>query len=510
MVISSGTMMSRVFGLVRDMVIAYLYPKFVSDAFFVAFRLPNMLREMLAEGAMNAGFIPVFSDYLTTRSRKEASDLAAASLGAFTAVLMSVSALGVVFAPAIIRFITLEFGPADDALLLAIRLTRLIFPYILLIGTASLMMAILNSLSQFFSSAYAPMLLNVSMILCAYLFRNSFKEPVFGLAIGVLVGGVLQIALQFPFLRRHGFPLRIRWNLSHPGLRRILVLLLPVFVGQAVREVNVVVDTMLAWYLGEGMVSALYYSYRLVHLPLAVFGLSVATATLPMMSSSASAGNMDELKRTLVSGLRSILFIMLPATVGLIVLRVPIVRLIFEHGSFDQTATENTAFALMFYSVGLCAFAGAKALAFAFYAMKDTKAPVIIAACSMAANIAFNLLLMIPLQQGGLALASSISSTINAALLWIYLERRIGAIGLGRITHAGAKMGVLALSMGLVVYVLALVCGRLTDTATLWGKLVVVIVPIAVGGAFYLGIAYALGMEEVKQLASIGRRRRSA
>ncbi|UCD58259.1 MAG: murein biosynthesis integral membrane protein MurJ, partial [Candidatus Hydrogenedentota bacterium] len=211
--ISSGTMLSRVLGLVRDMVIAHLYPKLVSDAFFVAFRLPNMLREMLAEGAMNAGFIPVFSDYVATRDRKEADELAAVTIGAAAAVLMSVSALGVVFAPAIVRFITLEFGPPNDKLVLAIRLARVLFPYILLIGIAALLMAILNSLQHFFSSAYAPMLLNLSMIVCAYLFRNIFGEPIFALSLGVLIGGVLQIFLQIPFLRRCGVPLRIAWNL---------------------------------------------------------------------------------------------------------------------------------------------------------------------------------------------------------------------------------------------------------------------------------------------------------
>jgi len=507
--ISSGTMLSRVFGLARDMVIAHLFPRFVSDAFFVAFRLPNMLREMVAEGAMNAGFIPVFSDYLTSRSRKEAEELAAVVLGGATAVLMLISAAGVVLAPAIVRFITLEFGPPNEKLLLAIRLARVMFPYILLIGIASLFMAILNSLRNFFSSSYAPMLLNLSMIACAYLFRNSFEEPISALALGVMVGGVLQVALQIPFLWRCGMPLRIGWNLKHPGLRLIALLLLPTFFGQAVREVNVIVDTMLAWYLGEGMVSSLYYAYRLVHLPLAVFGLAIATAILPVMSSAASAGEMSKLKETLSIGFRSVLFVMFPAAAGLIVLRAPIVRLLFEHGSFDSVATGNTAFALMFYSVGLFAFAGSRVLAFAFYSMKNTKLPVMSAACAMVANIVLNLLLMGPLKQGGLALASSISSAINMIILWVFLEKRIGGLGLGSILMSGAKVCVLSVAMGGWVYFVAMLCAGVVGADTTGDRLVQVFVPIAAGLVFYIGTAVALRFEEVAQIRQMWSRRGS-
>ena len=508
-VISSGTMLSRVLGLVRDMVIAHLYPKFISDAFFVAFRLPNMLREMLAEGAMNAGFIPVFSDYLATRSRKESEDLAAVALGASAAVLMLVSAAGVVFAPGIVRFITLEFGVADDKLLLAIGLARVMFPYIMLIGVASLLMAILNSHHHFFSSAFAPALLNISMILGAYLLQDNFEEPVYAMAVGVMIGGGLQILLQFPFLRRIGFSVRIMWNLRHPGLLRIFALLLPVLFGQAVREVNVLVGTMLAWYLGEGMVSALYYSYRLVHLPLGVFGLAVATAILPTMSAASSVDDMDKLKVTLSQGLRSVFFLMLPAGAGLIALRVPIIRLLFEHGSFDSVATGNTAYALVFYSVGLFAFAGSRVLAFAFYSMKNTKLPVIVAACAMVSNIFISLLLMSSLRQGGLALASSISSAINMVALWILLERKIGGFGLRPIVTAALKMCGLSVVMGLGVSFLAVACGELTGTETLFGKLVQVFVPIAGGIAIYGGAALALRMEEITHVIGILRKKMS-
>jgi putative peptidoglycan lipid II flippase len=499
-------MLSRVLGLLRDMVIAHLYPKFISDAFFVAFRLPNMLREMLAEGAMNAGFIPVFSDYLATESRKETENLAAAALGAWTAILLLISAAGVVFAPAIVRFITLEFGPPDDKLLLAIGLARVMFPYILLIGIASLLMAILNSHHHFFSSAYAPVALNLCMIGGAYIFRDSFAEPVYGMALGVMVGGVIQILLQLPFLRRIGFPIRIAWHFRHPGLLRVFALLLPVLFGQAVREVNVLVGTMLAWYLGEGMVSALYYAYRLVHLPLGVFGLAVATAILPTMSAAASVNDMDKLKETLSLGLRSVLFVMFPATAGLIALRVPIIRLLFEHGSFDASATANTAYALIFYSLGLFAFAGARVLAFGFYSMKNTRTPVIVAACAMVANIFISVLLMFPLRQGGLALASSISSALHMAALWILLQKNIGGFGTGKIVAAGAKMCGLSLVMGVAVHFLAVACGNIVGTETLIGKLVQVFVPVGGGAALYAGCALALDLEEAAYVRKVLKR----
>ncbi|MBI5117844.1 murein biosynthesis integral membrane protein MurJ [Candidatus Poribacteria bacterium] len=507
-VISSGTMLSRVTGLIRDMLIADYYLNAVSDAFFVAFRLPNMLREMLAEGAMNAGFIPVFSEYMTRRSSKETEELVAVSIGAMGALLMAVSALGVLFAPEIVRFVTFEFGPPDEKLLLAIGLTRVVFPFILLVGIASLLMAMLNSLQIFFSTAYAPVLLNLGMIACAYLFRNNFKDPVYGLAVGVLIGGVLQILLQIPFIRRCGIPLRVAWNLKHPGLRMIFVLLVPTFFGQAVREVNVLADTMFAWYLGEGMVSALYYAYRLLHLPLAVFGLSVATAILPSMSRSSSAGEMDKFKETLSLGLRTVMFTMLPATVGLIILRVPIIRLLFEHGSFDALATDNTAFALMFYSLGLYAFSGAKVLAFAFYSMKNTRLPVIVAACSMILNILLNALLMIPLKQGGLALASSLSSTVNVVVLWIFLEKKVGDFGRRMIMAATAKIAGLSLAMGACVYALALICDHLVDPATMAGKIVCVLIPLSGGVIFYMGLASAMQFDEASQIMRIWSARR--
>jgi putative peptidoglycan lipid II flippase len=506
-VISSGTMASRVLGLVRDMVIAHLYPRFVSDAFFVAFRLPNMLREMLAEGAMNAGFIPVFSDYMTTRSQKETEELVAVALGAAAAVLMCVSALGVLLAPPLVRFITLEFGPADENLILAIRLTRVLFPYILLIGISSLLMAILNAVHRFFSSAYAPMLLNLSMIACAYLLRNAFREPVFGLAVGVLAGGVLQILLQVPFLRGIGVRVRVAWNLRHEGIRRIFKLLVPTFFGQAVREVNVIVDTMLAWYLGAGMVSALYYSFRLVHLPLAVFGLSIATATLPSMSRCSAARDFDGLKQRLTQGLSAIFFMMFPATVGLIALREPIVRLLFEHGAFDAAATRDTAFALLFYSVGLFAFAGSRIMAFAFYSLQETRTPVISAAVAMVANIGLNLLLMIPLKQGGLALASSLSSTLNMVTLWIVLKKRIGDPGGRAIALSAARMLALSCAMGVLAYALLKVCELVVDASTLNGRIIHVIIPILGGAAFYLIAAFLLQFEEAGQLRAIWTRR---
>jgi putative peptidoglycan lipid II flippase len=346
------------------------------------------------------------------------------------------------------------------------------------------------------------------MILCAYGFRNSFDEPVYALALGVMIGGALQLLLQLPFLKHLGFPFRFGWNLRHPGLRRIFVLLVPVFFGQAVREVNVIVGTMLAWYLGEGMVSALYYSYRLMHLPLAVFGLAIATALLPSLSNSASIDDMEEFKRTLSSGLKSVLFIMIPATVGLIVLRVPIIRLLFEHGSFDTIATDNTAFALMFYAIGLFVFAGSRVLTFAFYAMKNTTLPVVVAACAMVANVIFSVALMGPLRQGGLALASSISSAINMLVLWIFLEKKIGGFGLRSIVAAGVRTCLLSAIMGILVYGLALVCARLAGTTTVFGQLVHVVIPISGGLIFYLGAGFALRLEEAAQLREVWNRRR--
>ncbi len=426
-VVGAGTLLSRILGLVRDVIITSLFPAGTAlDAFVVAFRIPNLLRRLFGEGALNAAFVPVFSEYLTKQTRREAFDLARIVITALFLILAVITALAIVFAPQFLNIQVSGWADGDGAgkIELTTRLLRIMFPYIILICLTALAAAMLNTMRHFASGAFYPLLLNISIIGSALLLSDYFEQPVMALAVGVLIGGVLQLLLQAPPLIKRGFTFKPMLQLRHPGLRRILLLMLPAMIGFGVVEINSYVDMLLASFLAPGSNSYLFFANRLVQLPLALFGIAVATPILPKLSKLAAKGETSEFSSTFGLGMRLIVFFTLPSTAGLILLRRPIVNLLFERGAFTRETTDAVAFALLFYAMGVFAFAAVKIAATVFYARKDTKTPVIVATVALVSNVILNLILMRYLAHGGLALASSISSFINLALLLLLVKKK--------------------------------------------------------------------------------------
>ena len=325
-IVGLATMLSRVFGFIRDMVVAGFFGAgIVTDAFFVAFRIPNLLRRLLGEGSLTVSFVPVFTEYLNRKSREEAFELASIAFTLLSVILVAVSIAGVVFSPLIVTAMAPGFTRVPVQYELAVFLNRLMFPYIFFISLVALCMGILNSLRHFAAPALSPVVLNLSMILATLTLRDFFREPILALVVGVMAGGVLQLMMQWPFLVRLGVRLKPDFRFRHPGIRRIGLLMLPAVFGAAVYQINVFIGTILASLLPGGSVSYLYYADRIVELPLGVFAIAVGTATLPSFSEQISKGNFEELKKTIAFSLRLILFITIPAMIALIALREPII-----------------------------------------------------------------------------------------------------------------------------------------------------------------------------------------
>ncbi|MFW5901884.1 MAG: murein biosynthesis integral membrane protein MurJ [Thermodesulfobacteriota bacterium] len=497
-VISIATLASRVLGFLRDMVIAWLFGAgLVSDAFFVAFRIPNLLRRLFAEGSLSIAFVPVFTEYLTHQGRSEAFRMARSTLRVMAVLLVLLTLAGILAAPYLVKVIAPGF--TGDKFALTVTLTRIMFPYIFFICLVALAMGILNSLGHFAAPALAPVFLNVAIIGAALLLAPRLEQPVAGLAVGVLAGGFLQMMLQIPFLIKKGFYFWRKAPLFHPGLGRIGRLMGPAVFGAAVYQINMLIGTLLASLLPGGSVSYLYYADRLVQFPLGLFGISMSVAILPSLSRQAAAGQFRELSDTFAYAMQLILFITLPAMTGLIVLREPIVALLFERGQFDAESTRMTAYALVFYSIGLWAFSSVRILVSTFYSLQDTVTPVKMASISIAANIILGILLMGPLSHGGLALATSMASVLNFALLAIILRKRLGDLNGKKIIESIAKSVVCAGIMGSVLY------GFLTAFPAPPGAPLTRLLPVVTGGVIsgagiYAVAAYALRCPELTEL----------
>ncbi len=497
------TFLSRILGLVRDILIANFFGSgMAADAFFVAFRIPNLLRRLFAEGSFSVSFIPVFTEYLQNRSKEEAFFLARVVLTFLVPILTVVSIAGIIFSPLIVRIIAPGFGGMGEKYALTVLLTRIMFPYIFLVSVLALFMGILNSLKHFSAPAIAPVFLNLSMI-AALLFLSSYmKEPTVGLALGVIGGGILQVALQIPFLMGKGVSLVPKWNPGHPALKRIGVLMLPIIFGSAIYQINQLVGTLLASLLREGSISYLYYADRLVQFPLGVFAIAISTAVLPSLSREAADGDLDRLRKTLSHALRLTMFITIPAMVGLILLGEPIITLLFQRGAFDSFTTIMTARALLYYSLGLWAFAALRVFVSAFYSLQDTKTPVKVAVVAMLVNIIFSVILMrTPLEHGGLALALSLASTLQLFMLIFLLRKRLGGIEGRAIVSSILRSFLCSFIMGVCIYFLALkiFVGNLTQGV--FGSAIGLFVTIGVGVVIYIVSAKVLGCQELSSLA---------
>ncbi|MEC4890414.1 MAG: murein biosynthesis integral membrane protein MurJ [Nitrospira sp.] len=494
--IGVATFSSRILGFIRDMVLARLFGATpAADAFFVAYRVPNLLRELFAEGSMSSAFIPVFTEYRTLKTQRDAWELASAVFTTLLTIVTGITLLGLIAAPGIVWLLAPGFHGDPAKLGLTTLLTRLMFPYLLFISMAALAMGILNSMRAFAAPAFSPVFFNIFIIGCAFFLSPTLPEPIFGVAAGVVAGGAAQFAMQLPGLKRRGMLFGFRWEPGHPGVRRIGRLMIPSLLGLSVTQINITVSTILASFFAGGP-TYLFYGMRLIQFPLGIFGVALATAILPTLSAQAARGALDELRTTFGFGLRMILFIILPAMVGLILLRTPIVHLFFEHGTFTAHDTAETALAVLCYAVGLWAFGGVRIIVAAFYSMQDTKTPAISAAIAVGANLVFSLALMSFLGAAGLALATALAAMVNGGILIIVLNRRLGGV-------EWAKVG---LSMGRAV----LACLPLVAAcwwaagAEVWSrpdewmaKTVMLTVAIGLSVTGYLGVHALLKSEEL-------------
>ena len=451
-IIGFATVVSRVLGFARDILIARFFgtSKF-AQAFVVAFRIPNMLRDLIGEGATNAAVVPVLSEYSETKKKEEFWHLANVLLNVVLIVLTGVTLAGIAFAPVIVRLIAPGFISDPEKLRLTVYLTRFMFPYVLLVGLLAYSMGILNSLKHFSAPAFAPAILNLTIIICVLVRQGSVSA----LATGVLIGGVVQLVAQIPVLFAKGFRFNFRSGVHHQAVKKIGALLVPRILGSCVYQINIFVNTMLAslsTVVGEGGVAALYYANRIFQFPLAIFGIAVAQAALPTMSREALEQGLEKLKGTLSFSLRAVNFIMLPASFGLIVLARPITSVLFQRGMFGQYSTSITAGALAFYSIGLFSYAGIKILVSCFYSLKDTFTPVKIASVSLVLNVALGAILMFFLKISGLALATAISGIFNFFLLFFALRKKIGGFGGLKILTSFLKMSASSIVMAGLIY----------------------------------------------------------
>ncbi len=451
--VGSMTLLSRLFGFIRDLVIAMIFgasPQ--ADAFFVAFRIPNIQRRILGEGAVTAAMIPLYGEYLKTKSAEE-TDRFTSNLFNIQLLILLISSLAIFFlAPYIIMAFAPGFIDEPAKFEITVTLTQWMAPYLVLVGIAAYCMGILNSHGIFALPAAGPILLNICMILGAWIISPLTNPSIIGLAIGVLLGGIAQLLVQLPATFRCGFKLSTYLNFKDPGVIRAGKLLLPGIVSFGVYEVNLLVDTLLGSLLAGGSISYLYYANRLVQLPLGVFGVALSIALLPMLTQQVAQKNFKEVRDTLSFGIRLILFITVPATIGLILLSFPIVNTLWERGEFLRMTTEGTSIALVYFSVGLCAFSGSKILVSAYYSLQDTKTPMRVGIYSMLLNIGLGIVLMNPLKHGGLALASSISSIFNAAVLVYFLKKKLGRLGGRKIINSLLKLIIASTIMGLAVH----------------------------------------------------------
>lgn len=449
-IIGVATLCSRILGLIRDIVIARLFGVYVyAQAFVVAFKIPNLFRDLLGEGAANAAFVPVFSEYSLKHTKEEFWELVNIVLNLLLVVLMAVTLLGILLAPVIVRIIAPGFIADKEKLETTITLTRMIFPYILLISLASYAAAILNTLKHFSIPAFAPCLLNLSIILCAIIFGEGVK----GLSLGVLAGGILQLAVQIPILYKKGFRLNhFLKRFRHPAGKVIGKLMLPRLFSSCIYQLNNFVDSAfgsLTLIVGEGGVAGLYFAYRLIQFPVGIFSNALTQAVLPVFSAQVADENKENMKRTLSFGLRATFFVMLPAQTAFMFLARPLVSLLFEGGRFDAYSASTTAGVLFFYSIGLFAYGAAKIVQSCFFALKDTATPAKISFFGLILNIILNTVFMFSMKLSGLALATSISGVITFLILFFMLKKRLAPFALKPLAVSFARISAASLFMGI-------------------------------------------------------------
>ncbi len=422
--VGANTMLSRVLGLVRDVVIAWAFGAGRdTDAFFVAFRLPNFLRRLFAEGAFSQAFVPILGEYKSQRSHQEVRELTAHVAGTLGAVLLLVTAVGVLAAPLLVMLFAPGFLENQDKYTLTVQMVRIAFPYILFVSLTAFAAGLLNTYGRFGVPAFTPVLLNLALIAAALWLAPLMAEPVTALAWGVLIAGFAQLAFQLPFLKRLGLLTVPRFARAHEGVRRIVRLMMPAAFGASVAQINLLVDTLIASFLVTGSVSWLYYSDRMVEFPLGVFAIAIATVILPNLSRHHAEEAAESFSDTLDWAMRWVVVVATPSALGLVLLAGPVLTTLFQYGAFSPRDVHMASLSLMAYATGLIGFMFIKVLAPGYFARQDTRTPVRVGIIALVANLILNLALVVPLKHAGLALATSLAALLNAGLLYRGLYR---------------------------------------------------------------------------------------
>lgn len=504
-VVGSATLLSRILGLVRDILTASLFGTDLAvSAFVVAFTIPNLFRKLFGEGALTGAFVPVFTEYLEKKGIREGWRVATIIFS-----LIAILLAGLVLAGFVVIWLVTNTFSLSDKYLLVFRLLRIMLPYLFFICLVGLSMGILNSLRHFVVPALSPVILNLIWIASLFVlcprFGKTPEERIFGLAVGILIGGIIQLSFQIPILRRKGFRFRFLPEWRNPAVKKIALLMGPGILGLAVFQLNTVVDRFLAMVIGEGAPAALYYANRLVQLPLGVFGIAFATAALPVMARLMAREKIEEFKTAFSHSLRNVLLVTIPAAVGLIMLRRPIITLLFQRKAFGPDSTEATAWVLLFYSLGLPAFAALKIITQGFYSCQDTKTPVKVGFGAMLLNLALNLMvvytpwLRIHLREGGLALSTSIAAILNMGVLFYLLRRRLGPLRGKVILSSTTKISIASGLMGLIIWLTVNFIRVRFSGGGLGGRLILVAVPVLTGLVSFAGASYLLGVKELSQ-----------
>jgi len=509
-VVSLAVFMSRITGLVRESVMASLFGAGLTyDAFMLGFRIPNLTRDLFAEGALSSAFVPTFTEYLANRGKEEAARLANLVGTALFLIVGSLCAAGVIFAPALVHLLAPGFAAVPGKFELAVRMTRIMFPFLLLVALAAQAMGVLNASNVFGVPALASTFFNIGSVVFGVLLGvilgpTLHLSRIEGMAVGVVLGGALQLCWQLPSLYRLGYRFRPQLHFSDPGMVRILRLMAPAILGSAAVQINVMVNTNFASTIldprtgHDGPVSWLSYAFRFMQLPLGLFGVAMASATLPSISRSAAAGRLDEFRKTLSHSLGMVFLLTLPSSVGLIVLGKSIIGAIYQHGRFNLYDTQQTAQALSCYAIGLAGYAALKVLTPAFYALGDGRTPMLVSLASILINYtaADTMIHVGGLRQAGLALATSAVALFGFVVLFLILRARIGGIHGRALAAQLARVGAASVAMAAVVALSSRFMEAHAGISQL-GRLADLAVSIPLGLAVFYGICRALGVSDI-------------
>jgi putative peptidoglycan lipid II flippase len=513
-IVGLAVLCSRVLGLIREQIFAGLFGAGKNlDAFLMAFRLPNLLRDLFAEGALSTAFITAFSGKIAKQGDESAWRLAN-KVATLTAVFMSVvTLLGIIFAPQLVDLLTWWSWPPDKTAL-TILLTRIMWPFMLLVSLAALVMGMLNAKHVFGPPAMASSYFNLGSIISGvaigwWLDPHFGARSLTGLAIGTLIGGLWQLTAQFPSLRRVGYKYRADFQWSDEGVRTVLTLMAPAMIAASAVQVNVLINSGFAASLGNGPVSWLNIAFRLMQLPLGIFGVAIGTVTLPLASKSAALGNIDEFRGILASGMRLAFLLTIPSAIGLAMLASPIISVIYQHGRFTAEMTRQTAGALQFYAIGLVAYSALKVLTPAFYAIGKRNTPMLVSFLAIGTNLFLNWLFTFRLRWGhrGLAFSTSIVATINFLLLYALMWQQTRGLESRRMFTALGKICLAAGLMALVCWAANYWCLDAWEQLRFVQKLCALLGTIVVSAAIFFGVALLLGVDELREVFDLARRR---